>query len=150
MNYQKYQSKDFNQTQKSQQLRMPSKLIHRQVSENALHSDFSLERKHPVSIVDLPALTINMTIGVLTAGGSSNKHRHSYETLIYVMKGNGFSMIEDLKIEWKAGDALYIPVWAWHQHFNLDEQMEAEYIACENALLLQNLGGLALREESDV
>ena len=149
MDYQKYQSKDFNQTHKNHQVQMPARLIHKQVSEKGMHQAFSLERKHPVSIVDLPALTINMTVGILLPSSSTNRHRHSYETLIYIIKGEGFSVIEDMKILWEAGDAIYIPVWAWHQHFNLHESINAEYLACENALLLQNLGGLALREEYD-
>lgn len=147
MNHQQYQSKNFNQTKNTYQVKMPAKLIHEQVLKNSVNDAFSLERKHPVAIVDLPALTINMTIGGLIPAGSSNKHRHSYETLIYILKGRGFSMIEDRRVTWEAGDAIYIPVWAWHQHFNLDSQNSAEYLACENALLLQNLGELAIREE---
>jgi gentisate 1,2-dioxygenase len=56
-------------------------------------------------------------------------------------------MVEDRKIEWKAGDAVYIPVWAWHQHTNTSATASCRYVACENAPMLQNLG-IALREEA--
>ena len=74
-------------------------------------------------------------------------HRHNYETLIYIVEGRGYSLIEGKKLEWESGDSIYIPVWNWHQHVNSDQKNQAKYIACENTPLLQNLGGIALREE---
>jgi gentisate 1,2-dioxygenase len=55
--------------------------------------------------------------------------------------------VEDRAIRWKAGDAVYIPVWAWHHHSNASQGKPARYVACENAPLLQNLG-VAVREEA--
>ena len=78
----------------------------------------------------------------------SNRHRHNYETIIVILKGHGRSVIEDHVVEWAAGDAIYVPVWAWHHHENLSDRDECQYLACENAPLLQNLGGIAVREES--
>ncbi|MNI64641.1 Cupin domain protein [compost metagenome] len=62
------------------------------------------------------------------------------------MEGKGYTEIEDEKVEWEAGDAVYIPAWAWHRHQNLSEETAARYLACENAPQLQHLG-VALREE---
>jgi len=64
-----------------------------------------------------------------------------------VLSGSGYSIIEDRRVDWSAGDAFYIPIWAWHQHVNESDNNEAQYVACENAPMLQNLG-LALREEA--
>ncbi|MGZ8244371.1 cupin domain-containing protein, partial [Methylomagnum sp.] len=109
---------------------------------------YSAERKHPVFFVDLPSHAISVTIGGLLPGGSSNRHRHTYETILYVLEGRGYTQVEDKRIEWQQGDAVYIPVWAWHHHVNLDADRPAKYIACENAPMLQNMGQLALREEA--
>ena len=68
--------------------------------------------------------------------------------MLYVLEGTGYSMIEDRKLEWTKGDALYIPPWAWHHHVNSDPKNPARYLACESAPLLQNIGGLAIREEA--
>ena len=87
-----------------------------------------------------------MTIGGLLPGQKTHKHRHTYETILYVLEGKGSTLVEDEIVEWQAGDAVYIPSWAWHQHHNLSEVEAAKYIACENAPQLQNLG-VALREE---
>ena len=142
-----YSSADFDKTPAKLKTQIPSKLIHKNV-ENSERESYSNERKHPVFFVDLPSKTINMTIGGLVKAGKSNKHRHSYETILYVIEGEGYSIIENEKIDWQAGDAVYIPVWAWHQHINLSQDQEVKYIAYENAALLQNIGELAIREES--
>ncbi len=142
----KFQSADFHQTFARPVCRMPEKLLHPNVESAGMHQGFSTERKHPVFFVDLPTVALSMTIGGLLPGQVTNKHRHTYETVIYVVEGAGYTVIEDRRVEWKAGDALYIPVWAWHNHGNLSDTEPARYIACENAPMLQNLG-VALREE---
>lgn len=141
-----YSSKDFGKTKSVLAVEMGDKLIHQQVCRENPDDVFSAERKHPVHIVDLPSKTMSMTIGGLAPGQSTNKHRHTYETIIYVLEGEGYSWIEDQRVAWCAGDAVYVPVWAWHSHHNTSEQ-DCTYVACENAPLLQNLG-VALREES--
>lgn len=143
----KYQSADFDKTPPRPRVVVPEKLVHKAVESNERHDSYSTERKHPVFFVDLPSNCLSMTIGWLEPGGASNKHRHTYETILYVLEGEGYSAIQGRKIEWKTGDALYIPVWAWHQHVNTSQTCRARYLACENAPLLQNLGGVALREE---
>lgn len=140
-----YSSKDFGRTKAVLGVELPEKLAHRDVEHNARDAQFSDERKHPVFVVDLPSKVLSMTIGGLAPQQSTNRHRHTYETIIYVLEGQGFTQIEDRKIEWQAGDAIYIPVWAWHQH-TCTGDVACRYVACENAPMLQNLG-VALREE---
>jgi gentisate 1,2-dioxygenase len=120
--------------------------VHRAVEKTSRDEPFSRERKHPVWVVDLPSRVLSMTIGGLEPGQTTSKHRHTYETILYVLEGEGVTLIEDRTVEWKAGDAIYIPVWAWHQHTNASSTNACRYIACENAPMLQSLG-VALREE---
>jgi len=145
-----FESKDFWLVPAALSAKVPQKLIHKNVASEASHGarQFSNERKHPVHIVDLPSFSLNMTLGGLLPGQSTNLHRHNYETIIYIIAGQGISSIEETDIEWQAGDAIYIPVWAWHSHRNLSQEHPCQYIACENAAMLQNLGGIALREEA--
>ena len=141
-----FSSKDFNETKSDFSVSLPEKLIHKDVCNTGENQQFNEERKHPVHIVDVDSKTMSMTIGKLLVDQKTNKHRHSYETIIYVQQGRGRSYIEDEIVEWSAGDAIYVPVWAWHCHENLGDN-ECVYIACENTPLLQNLG-VAIREES--
>jgi quercetin dioxygenase-like cupin family protein len=142
-----FSSKDFAHTAAAVRLELPDRLIHRGVGRGAADGPFSAERRHPVSIVDLPSRVISVTLGGLEPGQTTSRHRHSYEAILYVIEGDGVTVIEDRRVEWTAGDAVYIPVWAWHHHSNLSATAGCRYLACENTPLLQNLG-LALREEA--
>lgn len=142
----KFHSADFDRTPSRPRVVMPDKLAHPNVESAGEHGEYSNVRKHPVFFVDLPSHAISMTIGWLDPGQSSNRHRHTYETMLYVLEGEGYSYIGGKRVDWKAGDAVYIPVWAWHNHVNTGEG-RARYLACENAPMLQNMGGIALREE---
>jgi quercetin dioxygenase-like cupin family protein len=140
-----YSSKDFGRTKSYIETSMPDYVIHKNVTGGKLDDEFSTDRKHPVHVVDLPSRAISMSIGGLEVGQNTRNHRHSYETIIYVTKGKGHSVVEGQRVDWEAGDAVLVPRWAWHQHFN-DGDEYCEYIGAENAPMLQNLG-LALREE---
>ena len=132
------------------QLRPPAvgNLIHRDVRGSAAANDrLCDERRHRVVVVDLPSRVLSMTIGELEPGQKTRRHRHNYETLLYIIDGTGRSVIGNEQVDWTAGDAVYIPVWAWHQHINISDSKGAVYIACENAPHLLNLG-IALREEA--
>ena len=122
--------------------------VHRQV-EKTLAGKFSAERHHPVYIAKLPSHCVSMNVGIIEAGITGGNHRHYYESMIYVIKGEGYSIVEGVKVEWEAGDVVYVPPWAWHQHFNTDPDREVRYIASTNAPLLQNVGNIARREEED-
>ncbi|NRB41846.1 MAG: cupin domain-containing protein [Pseudomonadales bacterium] len=142
-----FSSANFGETAPTIEVQMPKRLAHVGIESSDASAEFSAARKHPVHIVDLPSNSISMTIGGLLPGDRSNRHRHTYETIAYILEGRGYSMIEDQKVEWQKGDAIYIPNWAWHHHVNTDSKKSAKYLACENAPMLQNLGQLAIREE---
>lgn len=143
-----FSSKDFGKTKNTLTTNLPEKLIHKAVVSDSLDGQFSKERKHPVFVVDLPTKNISMTIGGLEPSQQTNRHRHTYETVIYIIEGEGTTWVEDRAVEWKAGDAIYVPQWAWHHHKNKSDSQKCLYIACENAPQMQNLG-VALREEGE-
>lgn len=147
----KFFSSDFARVGEQLSVTLPQKLIHKDVMarQTADAEKFSKDRKHPVHLIDLPSHTLSMTLGVLLPSQSTNRHRHNYETVIYIVEGAGSTMIEDRLVHWEAGDAIYIPVWAWHHHMNTSNVHSCRYVACENAPLLQNLGGIAVRQELD-
>jgi gentisate 1,2-dioxygenase len=143
----RYSSGDFGRTPPTITPEIPERLVHHNVERTNRDEPFSRERKHPVFVVDLPSRVLSMTIGGLEPGQTTSKHRHTYETILYVLEGEGFSEIEGRRVEWRAGDAVYIPVWAWHRHTNTSATTSCRYIACENAPQMQNLG-VAVREEA--
>jgi quercetin dioxygenase-like cupin family protein len=142
-----FTSRDFGSTKSALSVEVPERLIHRGVESAHREHTFSSERRHDVWVVDLPSRAVSMTIGTLEAGQSANRHRHTYETIIYVLEGDGETTIEGVVVEWSRGDAIYIPQWAWHHHRNRSTTHPCRYLAAENAPMLQNIG-LALREEA--
>ena len=57
-------------------------------------------------------------------GGKSDIHRHNFEALGYVVKGRGYEIHDNERIDWSQDDALYIPANVWHQRCN---EMPAHY-----------------------
>ena len=149
MGHTPFASADFGKVPPSLTADRPERLLHADVLGGAAPEDgkFSQARRHLVRMVDLPSRALSMTLGGLAPGESTRRHRHNYETIIYVVAGAGVSVIEDREVRWRAGDAFYVPTWAWHQHSNTSAAESALYVACENAPMLQNLG-IALREEA--
>ena len=121
--------------------------IHRQI-EDSQDEQFSKERQHPCYIAKLPSHTASMNVGIVVAGGTSGNHRHYYESLIYIIKGNGYSVVEGNKVEWEAGNIIYAPPWSWHQHFNTVPDKAVRYLSGTNAPLLQSIGDIDCREEA--
>jgi quercetin dioxygenase-like cupin family protein len=66
---------------------------------------------------------------VLTESGA---HTHQGGLVIYVLRGHGYSVFDGVRIDWKVGDVLVLPVkpgGVEHQHFNLDPTGSSEWIA---------------------
>jgi gentisate 1,2-dioxygenase len=142
-----YSSSDFDKTTQTIKCRVPKNIHHKKVLQSGAREGFSQQRKHKVAVADLPSHTISMTVGELEPLQKTNLHRHNYETILYILSGTGYTVVENQMIHWQPGDAVYVPVWAWHRHGNSSAEVKASYLACENAPLLQNIGGVALREE---
>lgn len=72
---------------------------------------------------------------------TSEIHRHMNEAVIHILEGSGYTVfdVDGEKVEWKQGDTLSVPQWAWHQHFNPGDK-PAKYLATINKPLMDALG----------
>jgi quercetin dioxygenase-like cupin family protein len=80
----------------------------------------------------------------LSPGGNSVRHRHTTEAYIYIVKGHGYSIINydgqpEERVDWSEGMLFSPPVWAWHQHFNLDPDEPARYLAVQDTGLIRHM-----------
>jgi len=82
---------------------------------------------------------ISTLVAEIPPGGRSGAHRHLYEEVNYILSGCGYSVIEDQKYEWKAGDAFCIPVFGWHQHFNTGPE-PARFLVHTSRVAMENIG----------
>jgi len=83
-------------------------------------------------------------IAELKPGGASKRHRHTTEAYLYVVKGFGFSVINyegepERVVEWSEGTLFAPPRWAWHQHFNLDQNDTSRYLAIQDTGLVRTM-----------
>ena len=131
-------ARDFYQKAANPVVNIPDNLVQRDVEQTK--AEFTDIARPPFFIVDLPAKTLCMTIGTLQPSQQSGKHRHSYETIMYITEGEGYTLIEDKTVNWKAGDAIYVPVWSWHYNVNLSDVNIAKYVSCDNAPQLHHAG----------
>lgn len=84
-------------------------------------------------------------VAEIPPGRHSGAHRHLYEEVNYILAGEGYSIIDDRQFDWKAGDALCIPVFAWHQHFNTGPE-PARFLVHTSRAAMQNLGLLVTQQ----
>jgi gentisate 1,2-dioxygenase len=110
--------------------------------------DIKLEKTrmgHLAYVVDPKVGFHTRVLGTLLAevppGCHSGAHRHLYEEINYVLRGEGYTIIDDRKVEWKAGAALCIPVFGWHQHFNTGG-VGARFLVHHNRPFMENLGNM--------
>ena len=69
---------------------------------------------------------------VQEVGKHSGKHRHQGGLVIYVLEGEGHSIVDSERLEWEAGDLMLLPIkpgGVEHQHFNKDESKPVKWIA---------------------
>ena len=111
----------------------------------------------PVYIVD-PRLGFNnrthrFWINQLAPGGEEGKqvwktlgHRHTVEAIIYWLTGHGHSIIDGIRYDWKAGDIICVPMFAWHRHINESDGL-ALYVASTTGPLSMGLGQAVYEDE---
>jgi len=66
-------------------------------------------------------------------------HRHLYDEIDLVEKGQGRIVVDDKEYEFNTGDVLSIPVFAWHQYFNTGNE-PLRIVGISTRPALENLG----------
>ena len=62
----------------------------------------------------------------------SGKHRHQGGLAIFVLEGEGYTVIDGQRIDWEAGDLILLPIkpgGCEHQHFNRHADKPAKWLA---------------------
>jgi quercetin dioxygenase-like cupin family protein len=70
--------------------------------------------------------------------GESKPQRYLFEQLIYVVKGRGATSVwndgtKKQTFEWQEGSLFSPPLNAWHQHFNVQRDETARFVALTDA-----------------
>jgi quercetin dioxygenase-like cupin family protein len=62
----------------------------------------------------------------------SGRHRHQGGLIIYVIDGNGYSVVDGVRYDWEKGDLVLLPLrekGVEHQHFNSNPEKPALWMA---------------------
>lgn len=95
----------------------------------------------------VPTRMIDARVIEIAGGQSTSAHRHMHDAVIFVVEGNGASLIDNATYEWGAWDALHTPAWSWHRHENRDPARPARLLAVTDAPLI---GALGLQDIEDI
>ncbi|MFJ7972755.1 cupin domain-containing protein [Psychrobacillus sp. NPDC096389] len=79
------------------------------------HHGFAVEYINPST-----GKSANPTLGTrmqhLPAGMHTKALRHTHSTVYHAHKGEGYTVINGVRFDWKAGDYFVVPNWAWYEH----------------------------------
>ena len=95
---------------------------------------------------DRPTRTMDALVHELGPGDVTSVHRHSWDALVLVVAGWGWTEIDGERIAWGPGDSLHLPAWAWHRSGN-DSRETVRYLSFSSAPLLDTMG-LAMIEDA--
>lgn len=83
--------------------------------------------------------TVSCELQMLRPGEQTKSHRHTSSTVYHVFRGEGFTVIDDTRYEWKTGDSFTVPLWRWHRHGNGSRE-EAILFAMNDRPVMESLG----------
>jgi quercetin dioxygenase-like cupin family protein len=92
---------------------------------------------------DDPSLTMDAKKHEIDPGVTSTIIRHSWDEMIFVMGGTGWTEVNGVRYDWKPWDALHIPSWAWFRHGNDSDKPATLFtVSCEPLVTALGLGVL--------
>lgn len=83
---------------------------------------------------------LNMLVQAFEPGDHGKPHRHSNLAIFIVRQGHGYSIIDEKKIEWAAGDVFFAPAWSRHEHCNSSETERAVLYTVQDVPTVTNMG----------
>ncbi|PUE38085.1 cupin domain-containing protein [Limnohabitans sp. Hippo4] len=69
--------------------------------------------------------TIGASMQLLRPQEHTRAHRHTGSFLYQVAKGEGYSVVNGKRMDWKERDIFCVPSWAWHEHVNTQKTEDA-------------------------
>lgn len=95
---------------------------------------------------DSPTRTIDALVHEIDPGVVSTVHRHSWDAILFVVEGSGWTEVDGVRYHWKPWDALHLPAWSWHRHGN-DGKKTGRFMSYSSEPILESFG-MAILEDA--
>lgn len=108
-------------------------------NEGSPFDGIALEYRHPQT--GGPVLpTMACWVQLLRPGERTRAHRHTGSAVYYVVQGEGMTVIDGQRFDWRAKDIFTLPPWALHEHANVSAKADAVLFSIQDTPVLQALG----------
>ena len=97
---------------------------------------------------DRPTKNLDATVHEIDPGETTTIHRHSWDAIMFVESGSGWTEIDGQRVDWKPWDTVHLPSWAWHRH-GVDGDKEARFHTWSVQPMLEQFGVAILEEGGD-
>jgi len=67
---------------------------------------------------DRPTRMLDALVHEIDPGTVTTIHRHSWDAILFMVEGSGWTEVNGVRYDWKPWDAFHIPAWSWHRHGN--------------------------------
>jgi gentisate 1,2-dioxygenase len=94
---------------------------------------------------DRPTRAMDALAHEIDPGVTSTLHRHSWDAMVLVVAGWGWTEIDGQRVDWGPGDSLHLPAWSWHRSGN-DGRETARYLTFSSEPLLATMGMSVLED----
>ncbi len=97
---------------------------------------------------DRPTMNLDATIHEIPANTTTTVHRHSWDAIMFVESGSGWTEIDGQRVDWRPWDTVYLPSWAWHRHA-VERDTPAVFHTWSVEPMLEQFGVAILEEGGD-
>ena len=88
---------------------------------------------------DRPTRCLDALVHEVDPGTVTTIHRHSWDAILFMVGGAGWTEVDGVRYDWKPWDAIHIPAWSWHRHGN-ESDKPARFMSYSSEPTLWTLG----------
>ncbi|HXP93541.1 MAG TPA: cupin domain-containing protein [Candidatus Binatia bacterium] len=94
---------------------------------------------------DRPTRIIDALVHEVDPGVLSTIHRHSWDAVMLIVEGHGWTEVNGARYEYKPWDTVYLPAWAWHRQGN-DGNKTARFMTFSTEPTMEVVGGAMIED----
>ena len=95
---------------------------------------------------DRPTRCLDALVHEVDPGTTTTIHRHSWDAILFMVDGSGWTEVDGVRYDWKPWDAIHLPAWSWHRHGN-DGNRPGRFMSYSSEPTLWTLG-MSLLEDA--